>query len=221
MKVVPVAGRGFDCNVFLLKDDRSNSYDLVDAGVGLDQERIMAEVAAVVDPHRIRRVAITHEHFDHTGGLPHWQKLGARIVTSAPTADKLRAGHDVTSAAFGYDLPRLEPDEVVGDGDHVSLGGKEVAVLETQGHSPGSVCYWHEGTGTLFGGDTVFAQGGIGRFDFPDGNVQTLYESILRLERLPVRNLHCGHGPSVAGVGASASLRSSVQHARSCQGQRA
>ncbi len=218
MKIIPIGGRGYDCNLFLLKDPASNQYDLIDGGVGLDQNRILAEVAAVVDPHRIQRVAVTHEHFDHTGGLPHWQNLGARIVTSGPTADKLAAGYDVTSKMFGTNLPVLAVDEVVGDGDHVVLGGANVAVLGTPGHSPGSLCYWHEGTGTLFSGDTVFAGGGIGRFDFPDGDVRVLYESILRLERLPVRALHCGHGPSVAGESAAVqSLHGSVQHITACQ----
>ncbi len=216
MRVVPVGGRGFDCNVFLLKDPASNAYDLVDAGVGMDHERVLAEVAAVVDPHRVRHVAVTHEHFDHVGGLPRWQELGARVVASGPTADKLRAGHDVTSKMFGADLPVLEVDAVVGDGDHVPLGGVDVAVLGTPGHSPGSLCYWHEASGTLFSGDTVFAQGGIGRFDFPDGDVRDLEASILRLERLPVRSLHCGHGPSVDGAEAGASLHGSARYVRSC-----
>lgn len=216
MKVVPVGGRGYDCNVFLLKDPHSNAFDLVDAGVGHDHARILAEVSRVTDPHRIQRVAVTHEHFDHTGGLPQWQRLGARVFTSAATADKLRAGHDVTSRMFGHDLPTLEPDGVVGEGDHIPLGGVDATVLSTPGHSPGSVCFWHAGSGTLFSGDTVFGQGGIGRFDFPDGDVRELYESILRLERLPVRALHCGHGHSIEGDGAAESLRLSARHAASC-----
>ena len=216
MRVVPLGGRGYDCNLFLLKDPGANAYDLVDAGVGHDHERILAEVGRVVDPRRVQRVAVTHEHFDHTGGLPRWKELGARIYTSAATADKLRAGHDVTSAQFGHDLPTLEPDGVVGEGDHLPLGGVDVAVLETRGHSPGSVCYWHEDSGTLFSGDTVFSQGGIGRFDFPDGDVRELYESVLRLERLPVRALHCGHGGSVEGDTARESLALSARHVASC-----
>ncbi len=208
--------RGFDCNVFFLKDPASNAFDLVDAGIGVNHALLVQQVAAVIDPHRIRRVAVTHEHLDHVNGLPHWQKLGAKVVASPACAAKLAAGHDPTSAMFGQDIPRLLVDEEVGDGDHVNLGGRDHEVLLTPGHSPGSCCYWEPRQGTLFAGDTAFADGGIGRFDFPDGNVRLLAESMLRLEKLPVRMLHCGHGPSPQGDEAARSLRGSVAHVQAC-----
>ncbi len=211
-----LGGRGFDCNLFLLKDDTSNTYDLVDAGIGTDHARILAEVAAVIDPHRVKTVAVTHEHLDHVNGLPAWQRLGAKIATSQATADKLHVGHDPTSAMFGQCIPTLDVDRVLLDEDDIELGGITHRALRTPGHSPGSMCYWHEGSGTLFSGDTVFAQGGIGRFDFPDGDVRVLAESILRLERLPVRALHCGHGPSVDGDAAARSLKGSAANVQAC-----
>lgn len=216
MKAIALGGRGFDCNIFLVKDDRANRYDLVDAGIGTDHDRIVGEVARLVDPHRIGTVAITHEHLDHVNGLPRWQALGAQVATSAGTADKLRLGHDPTSAMFGHDIPRLDPDIVLHDGATIPLAGEDVEALATPGHSPGSMCYWHAPSGTLFSGDVVFAQGGIGRFDFPDGDLRLLAESVLRLERLPVRMLHCGHGPSVEGDAARRSTHASLRHAQAC-----
>ncbi len=214
--VVTLGGRGFDCNLFLLKDPESNTYDLVDAGIGTDHTQILSEVASVMDPHRIRHVAITHEHLDHVNGIPAWQGLGAKIATSQATADKLLVGHDPTSAMFGQRIPTLEVDRILEDEADIELGGSTFRALATPGHSPGSMCYWHDASGTLFSGDTVFAQGGIGRFDFPDGDVAVLAESILRLERLPVHSLHCGHGPSVEGDAAKRSLKGSAANVRSC-----
>lgn len=216
MTAILLGGRGMDCNQFLLKDPKTNAYDLIDAGLGTDFEHVLGQVAAVTDPHRVRTIAITHEHLDHVNGIPHWQQLGAKIAASPACAQKLLAGHDPTSAMFGHDIPKLEVDHVVQDGDHVLLGATEHAVLLTPGHSPGSCCYWDEGTGSLFSGDTVFAQGGIGRFDFPDGDVNTLAQSILRLGELPVRHLHCGHGPSVEGEAAARSVHGSIRHVQMC-----
>jgi hydroxyacylglutathione hydrolase len=216
MKVVRCGGRGWDCNQFLVKDDAANAYDLVDAGHGLDFDHVLAEVAAVIDPHRIRRVAVTHEHLDHVNGLPRWQALGAKVVASHGAARKLGQGRDPTSEMFGGRIPVVHVDEEVGDGDHVRLGAADFEVLATPGHSPGSACYWHPGSGTLFSGDTLFAQGGIGRFDFPDGELRVEAESILRLSRLPVRVLHCGHGPSVDGDDASRSVAGSLRHVQAC-----
>lgn len=215
-RIVPIGGRGWDCNVFLLKDRSSNGYDLVDAGHGQDFQAVLAEVAAVIDPQRIRRVAITHEHLDHVNGIPAWQQLGAKIVTSPACADKLAVGHDPTSKMFGLDIPQLEVDEVVGDGDTVRLGDRDHDCLLTPGHSPGSICYWDPKDAVLFAGDTLFANGGIGRFDFPDGDVRLLYESILRLETLPLRTLHSGHGPSELDDAAARSVKGSVAHVTQC-----
>ena len=219
MKAIQIGGRGMDCNQFLLKDSKSNAFDLVDAGLGQDFPHVLHQVAAVTDPHRVRTIAITHEHLDHVNGIPQWQELGARIAASPACADKLLAGHDPTSAMFGHDIPTLEVDQVVQDGDHVQLGERAHAVLLTPGHSPGSCCYWDDHEGTLFSGDTLFAQGGIGRFDFPDGDLGLLAKSILRLEQLPVRHLHCGHGPSVAGDAAARSVHGSVRHVQACVDQ--
>jgi glyoxylase-like metal-dependent hydrolase (beta-lactamase superfamily II) len=217
VRILRLGGRGWDCNQFLVKDEKANAYDMVDAGHGMDFEHVLAGVAAVIDPTRIRSIAVTHEHLDHVNGLPKWQALGGRVVASAPCAAKLRAGHDPTSAQFGIDIPHLEVDDVVADGDTVRLGGRDFAVVAGPGHSPGALCFWHEADAILFAGDTLFADGGIGRFDFPDGDLARLYETVLRLGRLPVRTLHCGHGPSVEGDDAARSVAASVQHVSVCR----
>jgi hydroxyacylglutathione hydrolase len=216
MKVVRCGGRGWDCNQFLVKDEKSNAFDMVDAGHGLDFERVLAEVSALIDPKRVRRILVTHEHLDHVNGLPRWQALGAKVVASRAAAAKLAEGRDPTSERFGARIPVVAVDEPVTDGDTVRLGAEDVAVLATPGHSPGSACYWHEASGTLFSGDTLFAEGGIGRFDFPDGDLRTEAGSIGRLARLPVRALHCGHGPSLEGEAAARSLAASARHVAAC-----
>jgi hydroxyacylglutathione hydrolase len=217
--VLPSANRqdaGWDCNQFLVKDPASNSYDLVDAGHGLDFERVLAKVAAVVDPKRIGTVVVTHEHLDHVNGLPKWQSLGAKVAASPGAAAKLAVGRDPTSERFGGRIPTLTVDRVLDDGETIDLGGLPFQVLAVPGHSPGSMCYWHEASGTLFSGDTLFAEGGIGRFDFPDGDLRLLDANVKRLGALPVRALHCGHGPSVEGEDARRSIAASVRHVQMC-----
>jgi hydroxyacylglutathione hydrolase len=220
-KVVKVGGRGWDCNQFLVKDPASNSYDLVDAGHGLDFERILAEVAPVIDPKRIGTVAVTHEHLDHVNGIPKWQALGAKVAASRGAAVKLAEGRDPTSEMFGGRIPTVTVDRVLDDEEELSLGGLPFRVLAVPGHSPGSACYWQEQSGTLFSGDTLFAEGGIGRFDFPDGDLRLLDATVKRLGRLPVRSLHCGHGPSVEGEAAKRSVAASVRHVQMCVDERA
>ena len=216
MHIVRLGGRGWDCNQFLCKDAKSNAYDVVDAGHGLDFENVLREVAALIEPTRIRSVAITHEHLDHVNGIPQWQSLGAKVVASPAAANKLRMGRDPTSEQFGGRIHQIADVTEIRDGDRLSLGERDFEVLETPGHAPGSTCYWDAPSGTLFSGDTLFAEGGIGRFDFPDSKLKQHAESILRLSKLPVRMLHCGHGPSVEGDAAGRSVEASLRHVESC-----
>lgn len=220
MKIVRLGGRGWDCNQFLVKDAKSNRFDIVDAGHGMDFENILQEVAAIIEPKRVRNVVVTHEHLDHVNGLPKWKALGATLHASRGAALKLRAGRDPTSEQFGGRIPQLTVEELL-DCDTIPLGDANFQVLATPGHSPGSACYWHETSGVLFSGDTLFADGGIGRFDFPDGVLVTEAESILRLSRLPVRVLHCGHGESLDGDAAARSVEASLRHVQMCLGDAA
>jgi hydroxyacylglutathione hydrolase len=217
--IVRLGGRGWDCNQFLVKDPTTNHYDMVDAGHGMDFNQVLQQVRQLIEPTRLRTVVVTHEHLDHVNGLPKWRQLGGRLAASRQAALKLHDGRDPTSEKFGSHIPALDVDDVLSDGDHVRLGDRDFTVLETPGHSPGSACYWDEQSGTLFSGDTLFDGGGIGRFDFPDSNLQQIYESILRLGKLPVKVLHCGHGPSTEGEAAKRSVAASVRHVSICHAE--
>ena len=71
-------------------------------------------------------------------------------------------------------------------------------VINTPGHSPGSVClYWLDNK-VLFTGDVVFNQG-VGRTDLPGGNGLELKESIKLLSGLEVEHLLTGHGDIISG----------------------
>jgi glyoxylase-like metal-dependent hydrolase (beta-lactamase superfamily II) len=54
-------------------------------------------------------------------------------------------------------------------------------VIHTPGHTPGGCCFRHEDI--LFSGDTLFRQG-VGRVDFPGGNIHDMRASLERLGKL-------------------------------------
>ncbi|MBC7190633.1 MBL fold metallo-hydrolase, partial [Candidatus Aerophobetes bacterium] len=91
-----------------------------------------------------------------------------------------------------YTFPH--PERLLEDGDCIHLEGMTLEVLHTPGHTPGSICLSYDDI--LFTGDTLFA-GGVGRVDFPGGNLQLLLSSIKRrIFSLPeTMKVLPGHGP--------------------------
>jgi hydroxyacylglutathione hydrolase len=87
------------------------------------------------------------------------------------------------------------------EGDKVLLGDDELEILETPGHSPGSICFYCRKQHFVIGGDVLFKRS-IGRTDLPGGNHQTLLNSIRKkLFVLPGETLvYSGHGsPTTIG----------------------
>ena len=81
----------------------------------------------------------------------------------------------------------------VKDGDVIKFGNMEFSVLETPGHSPGSVSFLSDES--LFVGDVLFAGGGFGRVDLPGGDFSVLMQSIKKLLAFPKETkVYCGHG---------------------------
>jgi glyoxylase-like metal-dependent hydrolase (beta-lactamase superfamily II) len=96
---------------------------------------------------------------------------------------------------FGGDPSELPKADVrLKDGDH--LFNMDIVVLETPGHTPGSVCFYAEKEGILFSGDTLFFDG-VGRTDLPGGSEKKLRESIQKkIGILPAETrVFPGHGP--------------------------
>ena len=70
----------------------------------------------------------------------------------------------------------------------------EFEVLETPGHTEGSICYICKDT--IFSGDTLF-QGSCGRTDLPTGNWNDIIQSLKKLAALPGDyQVYSGHGPA-------------------------
>ena len=101
---------------------------------------------------------------------------------------------DNVSFLFNGSLKRHDVDSLLKEGSKIL----DFEVLHTPGHSKGGICLW-DGE-TLICGDTVFANGGVGRTDI-GGDYNQLKESVKRLKELDVKNLLPGHGPIVLGNG--------------------
>lgn len=161
-----------------------------------------------------RYILLTHGHYDHIAGLAELMTGIARVYPERPRilVHKLDRPYLGRSAAarHGKDLAHLglpmDPvlarqleampgaDATLAEGDEIPELG--LTVLETPGHTKGSICLYQKARGLLFAGDTLFAQG-IGRTDLPGGSQRKLVASIQeKLFKLPGETkIYPGHGP--------------------------
>lgn len=171
---------------------------LADSGEGLvidpgDQADV---IAREIKGFKLRPEAIllTHGHIDHANAAAELRdRLKARVVCHKLDAPLVRA-RDEEDDLFGMTHRPCPVDQEVSDGDVLAVGGAEVAVLHTPGHTRGSVCYVLGGI--LFSGDTLF-QGSIGRTDLPGGSERQMRSTLMdRIAKLDDRVVvFPGHGP--------------------------
>lgn len=142
-------------------------------------------------------VLLTHGHFDHIQAAKDLKKeYGCPIYAGRNEVGILKEP-DESLIGMVQDVSQLviTPDQLVKDGDILELAGFEIRVLETPGHTAGSVCYYIASEDVLISGDTLF-QEGLGRTDFPTGSSRQIIDSILnKLFALPEDTLvYPGHG---------------------------
>lgn len=152
------------------------------------------DILAVVGGRAVAAIVCTHAHDDHVRVAPELaRRTGAPVLLHPDDAPVWRLTHrDVA------------PDGELADGQHIAVAGKELQVLHTPGHSPGSICLYAPDLGVLFSGDTLF-QGGPGAtgrsFSDPDQIVESIRRRLFTLPTATV--VHTGHGASTT-IGAEA-----------------
>ena len=173
-------------NVWLIGDD--------DEVVVIDAAHDADAIMAVVGGRRVTAILCTHGHNDHIDAAPELaDRTGAPIWL-----------HPADAALWGMAHPDRQPDAELHGGQLISIGGVDLEVLHTPGHSPGAVCFAVPSLGVLFSGDTLFA-GGPGATGRSFSDFPTIIDSIShKLFSLPPDTVvHTGHGDDTT-IGAEA-----------------
>ena len=166
-------------NCYIFADEATKACAVVDPG---DDG---AHIAQFIQEQGWTPVGIllTHGHFDHIMGGVAIQQVWPELPVWCNSADW---GNENTTSqtTFGMTVPTVRALNNLthyGEGDTVQVGNITVKVLETPGHTPGSVTLMAEDV--LFTGDTLFC-GSMGRTDLAGGSFPAIMASLARLARL-------------------------------------
>jgi len=210
VEVHKVSGAAFDGNVYLILDERPI---LVDAG--MMAAPTLRNIKKLIDPQKIEMIVLTHCHHDHSGAAPEIKQVtGAKLLLSEKEVGAV--GDDLASVAylFGQQAPAYQVDETLKEGMVLDTGEWKLEVMETPGHSTGSLCLYEPRAKVLFSGDTVFPDGNIGRTDMYGGSTPDLVASIERLTGLDVETMYPGH-MEITGRDVKRQIQMSLRFAKS------
>ena len=96
-------------------------------------------------------------------------------------------GFDVDDYVFFQGMP----SKTLRDHDIIDLGGREIEVLHTPGHSPGHMCFWEKKKGYLFTGDLVYKDTLFAYY--PSTDPEAYLASLEKISALPVKRVFPAH----------------------------
>ena len=170
VKMMQVGPIGTNC--YMLEDEETRKAAVIDPG---DEADKIAQVLRQ-DGVEVEYILLTHGHYDHTTGVPGLKEQFPAAQVYIHRADANGAGSTL------YPLAGQVKDlHNYGEGDTLALGGLTISVMETPGHSPGSVTL--RVGDVLFTGDTLFC-GSCGRTDLRGGSYEQIMASLKRLGEL-------------------------------------
>ncbi|MFF6997608.1 MBL fold metallo-hydrolase [Streptomyces sp. NPDC008313] len=166
-------------NTWILAEPDSGLAVVVDPGPLDDGHLSRVVETAERAGKRVALTLLTHGHADHAEGAARFAELTGTGVRALDPA--LRLG-----------------DEGLAHGDVITVGGLELRVVPTPGHTSDSLCFHLPADGAVLTGDTVLGRGTT-MVAHPDGRLGDYLDSLRRLRSLTVDDgVHTvlpGHGP--------------------------
>lgn len=179
----------YQTNCYIVWASGSNCCAVIDPGY--DPEVVLARLTQL--GLSLDAILLTHGHFDHVGAVETLVKAtGCKLWMSQSDYTQFKTPEN----DFFYPIHDKDFCEVTfcEEGEIISVGDLKFSVMETPGHTFGSVCYLCEDA--MFCGDTLFA-GSCGRTDLPGGDRVVMMDTLECLSQMDTDyRIFPGHGES-------------------------
>jgi glyoxylase-like metal-dependent hydrolase (beta-lactamase superfamily II) len=198
-------------NFFVLEEGQG--LTLIDTGNKDKLENLRRKFEQLgLDLQALRRIVVTHSHYDHVGSLLALkQAVAAQVLAHRDEVPFLTQAKRIPRPAgvpgFLFWLseplfraPAIAVDQVLLDGSLIE--GTGLQVVHTPGHTPGHICLYHAGRKALFTGDgLVNNQGKLsGPVPFFSSDIKQARASLTRLAELDIETFYFAHGETLRGI---------------------
>ncbi|QEG43392.1 MBL fold metallo-hydrolase [Roseimaritima ulvae] len=194
------AGEVFGCNVYLVFD--GDEWLLIDIGYEETVDDFIEVIRQLDFPlSRCKTLVATHADVDHIQGLAKAKQVLRTSVTSHPNAvkplqsgDRLLTLAEIEAQGLQMDMPPVEIEHQVNDGDIIQVGEKQLEVWHTPGHTDSQLAFRLDKI--LLSGDNIYRDGCVGAIDAHHGSdIKAFIKSLTRIRDSDVEWLLPSHGP--------------------------
>jgi glyoxylase-like metal-dependent hydrolase (beta-lactamase superfamily II) len=205
-----------DSHTYIVGDLSSHDLSLIDPGLTRKGNYKIESIKKMgIELMDIKRVIMTHTHFDHIGSLSEIKKKipGAELWIHVLEADPLENGDETT--VYGMEMFRqmcqmqygtkpgaftFQVERKLKGKEALEIGDMHWEVIHVPGHSMGSIALYHQPKKILIPGDVIYSDYAIGRFDLHGADGAELKKSLMRLADQEVEILLPGHNRIVTKV---------------------
>ncbi|MGQ4872694.1 MAG: MBL fold metallo-hydrolase [Promethearchaeia archaeon] len=188
--------KGAGCHVYLIIGENLNV--LIDTGIITKFNSLnyllTTEIGLTIED--INLIINTHEHFDHISSNPYFKCV---IAAHRWAATKIQHTDELIlkGKRWGVDLSDLKVHLWLEDRNILDLGNVILKIVETPGHTSGSICIYEPFKHYIFTGDTLFK--GATTNIYESGSISEYINSLQILNTLKIKSFYPGHGQWVIG----------------------
>lgn len=198
------ARRRLGCCVYLVHD--ADEWCLIDLGYEDTWTDIVELIRQLDFPlSQCKYLIATHADVDHIQALKRAKEMIPQaLVIGHPQArdlleqgDRIQTYAEIAAQGISLDMPAVKFDQVINEGDVLTIGSLKLDVWHTPGHAPAQLAF--RMGNLLFSGDNIYRDGCVGNIDAHHGSdIPDFIASLTRIRDSNVEWLLPSHGPAFA-----------------------